>query len=36
MLGVPKLRPRFDWFLLAIAVRPVLALAVMTISNLLS
>jgi hypothetical protein len=33
MLGVPKRRPRFDWFLFAIAAGTLLALIVMLISN---
>jgi hypothetical protein len=36
MLEVPKRRPRFDWFLFAIAVGTLLALAVLAISSLLS
>jgi hypothetical protein len=33
MLGVPKVRPRFDWFLFAIVVGTLLALGVVTLSN---
>jgi hypothetical protein len=33
MLGVPKVRPRFDWFLFAIVVGALLALGVITLSN---
>jgi hypothetical protein len=35
MLDVPKSRPRFDWFLLAIVAGAVLALAVFAIANLI-
>jgi len=35
MLGVPKSRPRFDWFLFAITVGTLLALAVSVVSNLI-
>jgi hypothetical protein len=35
MLGVPKSRPRFDWFLFAIAAGALLALVVFSISNLI-
>jgi hypothetical protein len=35
MLGVPKSRPRFDWFLFAITVGTLLALAVLAVSNLI-
>jgi hypothetical protein len=35
MLGVPKSRPRFDWFLLAIVAGALLALVVFSISNLI-
>jgi hypothetical protein len=35
MLGVPKRRPRFDWFLFAIAAGALLALVVFSISNLI-
>lgn len=33
MLGVPKGRQRFDWFLFAIVVGALLALGVVTLSN---
>jgi hypothetical protein len=33
MLGVPKSRPRFDWFLLAIVAGALLAFAVFEIAN---
>jgi hypothetical protein len=36
MLEVPKPRPRFDWFLFAIAAGTLLALAVLAISSLIS
>jgi hypothetical protein len=35
MMGVPKSRPRFDWFLLAIVAGALLALVVFSISNLI-
>jgi hypothetical protein len=35
MLGVPKVRPRFDWFLFAIVVGTLLALGVITLSNVM-
>ena len=35
MLGVPKARPRFDWFLFAIVVGTLLALGVITLSNVI-
>jgi hypothetical protein len=35
MLGVPKSRLRFDWFLFAIAAGALLALVVFSISNLI-
>jgi hypothetical protein len=35
MLGVPKSRPRFDWFLLAIVAGTLLAFAVCAIANLI-
>jgi hypothetical protein len=33
MLGVPKARPRFDWFLFAIVVGTLLALVVIAVSD---
>lgn len=33
MLGLPKARPRFDWFLFAIAAGALLALVVMVLSS---
>jgi hypothetical protein len=33
MLGVPKARPRFDWFLFAIVVGTFLALVVIAVSD---
>ena len=33
MLGVPKARPRFDWFLFAIVVGTFLALVVVAVSD---
>jgi hypothetical protein len=35
MLEVPKRRPRFDWFLIAIVAGALLALVVFSISNLI-
>jgi hypothetical protein len=35
MLGAPKARPRFDWFLFAIVVGTLLALGVITLSNVI-
>jgi hypothetical protein len=35
MLGVPKRRPRFDWFLVAVAAGAVLALVLLGVSNLI-
>jgi hypothetical protein len=35
MLEVPRRRPRFDWFLLAIATGAVIAFAVFSIANLI-
>jgi hypothetical protein len=35
MLGVPKSRRRFDWFLLAIVAGALLAFAVFAIANLI-
>ena len=35
MLGVPKSRPRFNWFLLAIVAGALLAFAVCAITNLI-
>jgi hypothetical protein len=35
MLGVPKVRPRFDWFLFAIVVGTLLALGVITLTNVI-
>jgi hypothetical protein len=35
MLGVPKVRPRFDWFLFAIVVGTLLALGVITLCNVI-
>ncbi|MGB7750607.1 MAG: hypothetical protein WCF88_03570 [Candidatus Acidiferrales bacterium] len=35
LLEVPRRRPRFDWFLLAIAAGAVIAFAVFSIANLI-
>jgi hypothetical protein len=35
LLAVPRRRPRFDWFLLAIAAGAVIAFAVFSIANLI-
>jgi hypothetical protein len=35
MLEVPKVRPRFDWFLFAIVVGTLLALGVITLTNVI-